>query len=302
MKTVILTGANGFIGRQTIAPLLERNYKIHAVSTAQPTADLIFENVIRHRVNLLNERETAAMCEQIKATHLLHFAWYVEHGKFWNAPENKIWLDASIRLIEQFKACGGERIVVAGTCAEYEWGANEILSEEKTPLKPQNFYGECKLELQKALAASGISQAWGRIFFLFGEYEYPARLIASVINSLLKNEYADCSHGHQIRDFMYVRDVSDAFAALLDSNTQGAVNIASGKAQTIREIVLQAADLLGKRELVRFGKIPAGENEAASIVADARRLREELGWIERYGIERGLEQTIEFWKHYENND
>lgn len=303
MKTVILTGASGFIGRQAIAPLLERNYKIHAVSTAQPIADLIFENVTWHRVNLLDESETAAMLEKIKATHLLHFAWYVEHGKFWDAAENKIWLDASVRLIEQFKACGGERIVGAGTCAEYEWGGNTILSEGKTSLKPQNFYGECKLELQKALAASNISQAWGRIFFLFGEREHPQRLIASVINSLLKNEYADCSHGGQIRDFLYVKDVSDAFAALLDSNLQGAVNIASGKARTIREIVLQTADLLGKRALVRFGQLPVTENEPRSIVADTLRLREELGWIERYGIHHGLEQTIEFWKPragYEN--
>lgn len=296
MKTVILTGANGFIGRQAIAPLLERNYEIHAVSNAAPIADPIFENVVRHRVNLLDERETAAMCAEIKATHLLHFAWYVEHGKFWNAPENKIWLDASISLIKKFKAHGGERIVVSGTCAEYEWGADQILSEEKTPLKPQNFYGECKLALQKKLAAVNISQAWGRIFFLFGEREHPRRLIASVINSLLKNEFADCSHGGQIRDFMYVRDVSDAFAALLDSDLQGAVNIASGKTRTIKEIVLQTADLLGRREMVRFGKIASSESEPESIAADTRRLNKEIGWTERYGIQRGLEQTIEYWK------
>ena len=302
MKTIILTGANGFIGRQAIAPLLERNYKIHAVSTSKPTEDLIFENVIWHRVNLLDERETGALCETVKATHLLHFAWYVKHGKFWNAPENEIWLDASINLIERFKASGGKRIVTAGTCAEYEWGKDKILSEEKTPLKPQNLYGECKLELQQRLAASGISQGWGRMFFLFGEYEHRNRLIASVINSLVQNEYADCSHGRQIRDFMYVGDVSDAFAALLDSDLQGAVNVASGKAQTIREIVQRTADILRKRKFVRFGKIPAGENEPERIVADTRRLREELGWTERYGIERGLERTIEFWKNYENND
>ena len=296
MKTVILTGANGFIGRQAIAPLLERNYEVHAVSRVAPTADLIFENVVWHQVNLLDERETAAICAKIKATHLLHFAWYVEHGKFWNASENKIWLDASVSLIEKFKANSGERIVISGTCAEYEWGADAVLSEEKTPVRPQNFYGECKLELQKKLAAAEVSQAWGRIFFLFGECEHPRRLIASVINSLLKDEFADCSHGGQIRDFMYVRDVADAFAALLDSDVQGAVNIASGKARTIKEIVLQAADLLGRREMVRFGKIASAENEPESIVADTRRLNEEVGWTERYGILRGLEQTIEFWK------
>ncbi len=297
MKTVILTGANGFIGRQAIAPLLERNYEVHAVSRVAPSADLIFENVVWHQTNLLDAGETAALCKQIKASHLLHFAWYVEHGKFWNAPENEIWLDASVKLIEQFKANGGERIVISGTCAEYEWGADSVLSEAETLLKPQNFYGECKLELHKKLAAANISQAWGRIFFLFGEHEHPNRLIASVINSLVQNEFADCSHGGQIRDFMYVKDIADAFVALLDSDIQSAVNIASGKARTIREIVLQTADLLDKREMVRFGKIAAAKNEPESIVADTRRLREELGWTERYGIQRGLEQTIEFWKN-----
>lgn len=302
MKTVILTGASGFLGRQTIEPLLERGYRVHAVSRAEPAEDSIFENVVWHRVNLRDERETDALVESVRASHLLHFAWYVEHGKFWNAPENKLWLEASVRLFEKFKANGGERIVAAGSCAEYEWGNDETLSEDKTPLKPQNFYGECKLKLQKALAETEMSHAWGRIFFLFGEYEPPRRLIASVIASLLQNESADCSHGRQIRDFLYVRDAADAFAALLDSELQGAVNIASGRARTIREIVLQAADLLERRELVRFGEIHAAENEPESIVADARRLREELGWTEIFGVERGLKKTIEFWKQYEDND
>ena len=298
MKKVILTGANGFIGRQAILPLLERNFEVHAVSNVAPADDLLFENVVWHQVNLLSKEETSRMCAEINASHLLHFAWYVEHGKFWNAPENEVWLDASINLIENFKANGGERIVVSGTCAEYEWGKDAVLSEETTPLKPQNFYGECKLKLQKTLAEKNISYAWGRVFFLFGEHESPKRLIASVINSLLKNEFADCSHGAQIRDFMYVKDVADAFAALLDSDVNGAVNIASGSAQTLKEIILQTAELLqANRELIRFGQIPTAENDPASIVADTRILNEKVIWQERYGFLRGLEQTIEYWKH-----
>jgi len=298
MKKVILTGANGFIGRQAILPLLERNFEIHAVSNIAPTDDLLFENVVWHQVNLLSKEEISRMCAEINASHLLHFAWNVEHGKFWNAPENEVWLNASIDLIESFTSNGGERIVVSGTCAEYEWGKDGILSEETTPLKPQNFYGECKLKLFEKLAEKDLNFAWGRVFFLFGEHESPKRLIASVINSLLKNEFADCSHGAQIRDFMYVKDVADAFAALLDSSVNGAVNIASGKAQTLKEIILQTAVLLqANRELIRFGQIPTAENDPASIVADTRILNEKVGWRERYGFLRGLEQTIEYWKH-----
>ncbi len=302
MEKVILTGANGFIGRQTLVSLLERNYEVHAVSNTEPTADLIFENVIWHQANLLEKSEVEKLCRKIKATHLLHFAWYVEHGKFWNAPENKNWLDASIYLTEKFKLNGGKRIVIAGTCAEYEWGKDEILSEENTPLKSQNFYGECKLELQKSIADLEVSQAWGRIFFLFGEYEHPNRLISSVINSLLKNDAAECSHGGQIRDFMYVGDVADAFAALLDSNIQGAVNIGSGKPHTIKEIVLKTANILNRSEKVLFGKIPSPENEPKSIVADTNRLRNELNWREKHGVSKGLERTINYWKNYESNN
>lgn len=298
MKKVILTGANGFIGRQAILPLLERNFDVHAVSNVAPPAELLFENVFWHQVNLLEPEETAKMCAEIGASHLLHFAWYVEHGKFWNAPENEIWLNSSIDLIENFKKSGGERIVVSGTCAEYEWGKDAVLSEETTPLKPQNFYGECKLKLFETLAEKDLNFAWGRVFFLFGEHESSKRLIASVINSLLKNEFADCSHGAQIRDFMYVKDVADAFAALLDSSVNGAVNIASGKARTLKEIILQTAELLqANRESIRFGQIPTAENDPASIVADTRILNEKVNWQERYGFLRGLEQTIEYWKH-----
>ena len=281
MKTVILTGANGFVGRQAIIPLIERNYVVHAVSNTLPTVDLIFENVVWHQADLLNQDKTAKFCEKVKATHLLHFAWYVEHGEFWNSRENETWLDASVNLIEQFKTNGGERIVVSGTCAEYEWGVDKILSENKTPLKPNSIYGECKLELHKRLADFEISQAWGRIFFLFGEFEHPNRLISSVIKSLLNNEYADCSHGRQIRDLMYVADVADAFAALLDSDVQGVVNIGSGKERTIREVVLKTARLLGKSELVRFGKIQPSSVEPQSLVANTARLNGEVKWQEK---------------------
>ena len=292
-----MTGADGFIGRQAILPLIAKGYEVHAVSNRQPTDDLIFENVIWHKTNLLDAIEIENLCRTIQATHLLHFAWYVEHGKFWNAPENEIWTNASLHLIETFNRSGGERIVIAGTCAEYEWGKDAILHETKTPLIPQNFYGECKVKLQKKLAESGNSQAWGRIFFLYGEFETSQRLIASVINSLLKNEFADCSHGRQVRDFLYVKDVADAFVALLDSNVQGAVNIASGKSRTIREIVLIVAKVLGKVENLRFGIIPSPENDPQSIIADTQRLNSEIGWSAKYTLEEGITETIKWWKN-----
>lgn len=296
MKRVLLTGANGFVGRQTIKPLLERGFEIHAVSNVIPTDDAAFSDVVWHEANLLNGNETDAVCREVSASHLLHFAWYVEPGKFWNASENRDWVTASEKLLASFKKNGGERAVMAGTCAEYQWGKNAVLSEGKTPLEPTNLYGECKLELQQKLAAAEVSWAWGRLFFLYGEYESSRRLVASVINSLLQDKFADCSHGEQIRDFMYVRDVADAFVALIDSQVEGCVNIASGEPTTIKSVVSSLADNLNRSEKVRFGTLPTAPDEPLSIVADVARLRDEVGWKPRFSLSQGIEATIEWWK------
>lgn len=109
-----------------------------------------------------------------------------------------------------------------------------------------------------------------------------------VIRSLLKNEVAECSHGNQLRDFLYVKDVADAFVALLDSETMGAVNIASGEAKTIREVVGTIADLPGKSEKLCLGAIPVAGYDPKRIVADVHRLNGEIDWTPKYTLVRGL--------------
>lgn len=296
MKTVILTGADGFVGRHAILPLLERQFEVHAVSNVEPPDDLVFDRVRWHKTDLLAEGEVRRLTDTIRATHLLHFAWYVEHSRFWTSEFNTAWVDASFELFENFRANGGVRMVASGTCVEYELDTDDFLNEVSTPLKPQTLYGQCKLELQKKLAGISGDWAWGRIFFLFGEHEHPARLVPSVVNSLLDGEFADCSHGRQIRDFLHVADVAEAFAALVDSDVHGCVNIASGEPKTIRELVDEAASILGKREKIRFDVVPTSEHEPKRIVADVMRLRDEVKWKPSSSLHERLEQTIDWWK------
>lgn len=296
MKRVFLTGADGFIGRQAILPLLKRGFEVHAVSNISPSDELIFKNVIWYKANLLDVFEVEKLTEKIEATHLLHFAWNVEHGKFWTSEQNKIWVEASLDLVRHFVKNGGERIVVAGTCVEYELDTDEFLNEFSTPLMPQTLYGQSKLELFEKLSAMDLNFAWGRIFFLYGEYEHPNRLVSSVINSLLKDDFADCSHGRQIRDFMYVKDVAEAFVALLNSDVKGGVNIASGEAKTIKEVVEEIGFILAKSEKLRFGVVPTSENEPKRIVADVKRLRDEVKWKPAKNLRQGLTETIDFWR------
>jgi nucleoside-diphosphate-sugar epimerase len=292
MKRVLVTGARGFIGRRVIEPLLQRGYEVHAVSSqggagAHPIA--------WHRADLLDAEQVAGLMDNVRATHLLHFAWYAEPGKYWMSPENYRWLEASVRLAREFRRNGGERVVMAGTCAEYDWRYG-FCSEQLTPRRPSTPYGVCKNAVQETLASycesEGVSAAWGRIFFLYGPDEHPARLLASVVDSLRAGRPALCTHGGQIRDFLHVDDVASAFVALLDSSVQGAINIASGRPTAVRDLVLRAAEQLQGRERVQFGALKSPSDEPPLLVGDVRRLAEELKWHPRHDLASGIAHAV----------
>lgn len=298
MKRVIVTGATGFIGRNALAQLLANGYEVHAVSSRLSVS--VKSNVNWHCVNLIDSKETTLLIEKIQPTHLLHFAWYAEPGKFWHSLENFRWLEASITLLRSFRESGGQRAVMVGTCAEYTWD-DGLCIEGTTDCHPLTPYGVCKNALQEVLCSysneAGLSSAWGRIFFMYGPNEHPARLLSSVINSLLRGEIANCTHGNQLRDFMHVEDVASAFVALLDSNVVGPVNISTGRTVSLREIVLTAAHYIGASELVAFGALSAPVGEPPILIGDNQRLKNEVGWSGQRDIALGVKQTVDWWKN-----
>ena len=298
MKTVLLTGAGGFVGRTAIMPLLARGFTVHAV-TSRPSVE--HPLLTYHTADLLDRDETERLLQRVGASHLLHFAWHVEHGKFWHAAENTLWLQASTELLESFVAHGGKRVVMAGTCAEYDWqGTDACLSEGDSKLDPQTVYGKAKLELYFRLKdhaeKSGISYAWGRIFFLFGQFEPSNRFVPSIIRALLNNSVAETSHGEQIRDYIYVEDAGEAFVKLLDSDVQDAVNIADGTPLKLKDIAAMLAEIIGEPQLLKLGARAALKKEPARLVADVKRLRDEVKYEKQADLNTALEKTIAWWK------
>jgi len=299
MKRVILTGANGFIGRHSISYLLERNYEVHALFYNHKPEFKEESNLIWHKCDILDSSVQEKLFDEINASHMLHFAWYTVPGKYWTSIENLRWVQASIGLIINFAKNGGRRAVMAGTCAEYDWDYGRCF-EKDTPLNPKSLYGACKNSLANIVkhfsAEANLSYAWGRIFYLYGPYENPDRLVPSVMGTLLKKEVMQCAHGDQIRDFLYIEDAASAFVSLLESNVTGAVNIASGNPVAIRDVVNVIADKLDRRDLVRFGESTDALNGPKLLVADVERLNNEVGWKPSYDLDRGLGQTLDWWK------
>lgn len=297
MKKVLITGAAGFIGHHCLEPLKARGYEVHAVSTKRMKSGT--GGVHWHQANLLEPGAAKALLAEVKPSHLLHLAWFVVPGKLITAPENFAWVRASMELVQEFAAHGGKRLTVCGSGYEYDWNYG-YCSEKLTPAVPNTVYGSCKqalnLLVQSFATQAALSAAWGRVFFLYGPNEHPQRLVSSVILSLLKGEPAKCSHGRQIRDYMHVQDVAEGMVALLDSEVTGAVNVSSGQATTLREIVLTVGRVLEKPELIQLGAIPARANDTPLVVGENLRLLNEVGWKQQFDLEAGLRQTIDWWK------
>ncbi len=247
MKKVFLTGASGFIGRQCVSLLAAKGLEVHAVSSRSPVQ--IVPDIRWHRVDLLDSRQAKAIVAKIKPDSLLHFAWYTAPGKYWTCPENLRWVEASLSLLREFHRVGGARVVMAGSCAEYEW-KDEECCEETTALAPTSVYGAAKNTLQSLLG---------------------------------------------VLDFLHVADVASAFVALLESNVEGPVNIASGVPVTVRRVVETIAEKIARPDLVRFGARPATPGPSR-LVACVRRLVREVGWKPHYALDTGLDQTIQWWR------
>ena len=286
-KKVLLTGATGLIGQEAIPFLKQKGFEIYALSTRQiPAAG----GVHFLQGNMLEQQVIRQLVADIKPTHLLHFAWATT-GLFDNNI-NFSFLSASMDLLQYFAQNGGKRAVVAGTYAEY--GHNENVLKESFPTAPFNVYGYCKSWLRQQATLfcknNGLSFAWGHIFSAYGKAKIPTRLTPDVINHLHANLPVVVRSGNLTRDYIYAKDVAHAFTALLDGETEGRVNICSGKGTLIRDYVLTLAKVMGKENLVVFQDTPSAQQ--SKVIGDNTRLQTEVGFTPQYSLEKAFQEIL----------
>lgn len=293
VRRVLITGAGGFLGRFVARSLVQAGYQIVALSHEQRAAETDIRWV---KCDLLDESQHRQAFEEARADTLIHLAWYTEHGDYWGSPTNFAWTRATLSLVQQFAQNGGRRAVFAGTCAEYDWNYGYCV-EGVTPANPRTVYGTCKdatRRLVEAFAASAKMQsAWGRIFFPFGPGEPAARLIPSVIRSLLDGRAVQCSHGMQYRDFLYAEDVGDAIAHLAcGTEASGVFNISSGEPTRIAAVVNHCVERIRPEAKPEFGVVKVPADDPPMLVGDNERLRS-TGWRQRISWQEGVSRMID---------
>jgi nucleoside-diphosphate-sugar epimerase len=287
MKRVLVTGARGFLGHASARVLQAHGWDVVGVSRTDEGAHL--------RADLLDARAVRSMLNEVKPTHLLHAAWRPVHGDVMRSPENLTWLAASLNLVREFHDAGGERVAVIGTSAEYDWTAG-LCRNHVTPLRPASLYGAAKHALYIALDSFaktvGLSFVWPRVFDVYGPGEHETRLATSVIRAIVRGEPAMCTYGSQVRDYLHIDDVARGIVAALESEHQGAIDIAGGQGIAVRDLVLAIARALGREDLVHLGALPAPEHDVALVVGDPAEAEAQLGWKPRIRLQDGVRQMV----------
>jgi dTDP-6-deoxy-L-talose 4-dehydrogenase (NAD+) len=261
MSTIALTGATGFVGRQILRALIERGCQVRVVQRpGSPLPDWADQN----RIEIADTPDLFAASQSQLETllagcdTLIHAAWYAEPGQYLHSPCNVDCLIGTLRLAHALQTNSGQRFVGIGTCFEYDVDAGWLKPD--TPLLPKTPYAAAKVAafqmLSQLLPSAGLSFAWCRLFYLYGEGEDARRLVPYLRAKLAAGEPAELTSGRQIRDFLDVRAAGERIAAVALSDQQGPVNICSGQPITVRELAERIADAVGRRDLLRFGVRP----------------------------------------------
>jgi nucleoside-diphosphate-sugar epimerase len=281
---VMLTGATGFVGLYVARELKRQDIEYLSLQRGMTNDDRAIQ------MDLLGTNELDALFQKFKPTHLVHMAWYTEHGKYWDSELNLQWILATKRLVDAFCSSGGQHVVITGSCAEYDWSHGYCV-EDVTPLKPKSLYGICKdttrRVIEQVVENHGVSMSWTRVFFPYGPGEASQRLIPSLFKAFKGEIIPFKVSANSYRDFLHVEDAARAVLACAQSKFVGAINICSGKPVQISKVVDSIAKLNNCNSEIILKLTQKNQEINRFLVGDNKKL-ENLGWRQEIMLDQGL--------------
>jgi len=183
-------------------------------------------------------------------------------------------------------------VLIAGSAAQYGM-AHAAPLRESDPLVPASAYGAAKCVLERACTSTalngGLRVIWARSFNHIGPGQGPDAPAGQWARRLAAGEGDGATTLRTgaldvVRDFLDVRDVADAYLALVRSPAEGPVNVCSGVATTLREVAELFAELAAAE--VTIERDPALERalDPPVVVGDPARLRALTGWVPRHEL------------------
>jgi len=303
---VLVTGANGFVGKQLVRTLLEANHELVATCKADTEIPADWTEAVRVVSLELCSTESVRKAVNVEPDAIIHLG-AVSYSRDANEDPGLAWnvnaagtarLLAAVKDLREKK--GSDPLVIMASSAEvYGPGGGRPRAESEAP-RPLNVYGATKLGSE--IAATQARDEWDlrvivvRPFPAAGPGYQENRVLNKWIGALRAGKKTVEGDPGVVRDFMDVRDVAGGYLALLSRGHPGETyNLAAGRAVTFGELFAMLAAKLGKDARPVPSTNP--RRDARHLVADASKIRQHTAWHATIALERTISDLIDAQAH-----
>ena len=304
-RCVLVTGATGFIGSHLAKCLVKEGAEVHALVRSSSSfwrLREIQEELSLHVVDLSDQISVNNACQEINPEIVYHLAAY---GVHYQQQDIKQALDTNVvgtvNLIRGLRETACQKFVHTSTFAEY--GHKDHPIRETDSLEPSGIYASAKAAaslIAPAIAEQcGISLLVMRLFTVYGPFEREDKFVPYIILSLLNGKVPELTTCRQVRDYIYVEDVVEAYleAADISIDEPLTLNIGSGIPITLRDLAQNISKFFNNAKVL-FDAIPHRKKDIWQAYADITKAREVLGWQAKTPLEEGLLNTIKWFKQH----
>lgn len=302
MKTALVTGAHGFLGRNVTAIFSQAGYEVHGIGIGTWSGEVPADFGIRswHETSIsLDTLETMKCNPDV----VVHCAGSGSVGFSLGHPyeDFSMTVDTTAAVLEYLRTSAPQaKLIYPSSAAVYGGGHQGPIGEE-APLAPASPYGVHKMIAEQlclsAVRNAGLRCAIVRFFSLYGPglrkqllWDACARLVAPGEPSV---EFFGT--GAETRDWLHVRDAARLMLAASDADGDALVmNGGSGRASSVGSALEKLRDALGSAAAVCFnGEVREGD--PVHLEADTQRALA-LGWLPSVSLEEGIREYAAWFR------
>lgn len=276
---VLVTGANGYIGRHVCQQLLDKRHDVIA-------CDLHFDQEIDSRVKHIEKdlfSKTNGMYEALGAPEVcIHLAW--RDGFVHNSQNHLGDLSSHYKLLTSLVDDGLKQLVVMGTM--HEVGYYEGAVSEDTPCNPLSMYGIAKDALRRALILYCKNKCvlqWLRGFYILGDDGHNHSIFTKILQAASEGAKTfPFTTGKTKYDFITVNELAFQIAAVASqTKISGIINVCSGEPVSLADRVEQYIKENALDIKLDYGAFPDRPYDSPIIYGDTKKIHQIL---ERNGI------------------
>ena len=301
MKRAIITGADGFVGSNTVNCFLQNGIEVLAIDIVDEPRRLKSQDGLKYKCLDISDVSSLATVASIgEYDTFVHFAWVGSAGP--QRTDYNLQMQNALNTVECMKVAkqlGCERFVCAGSIMEREVEA-AVHSQGSRPGMGY-IYGMGKHIahcLCKAVAADiGIDLLWPMITNAYGVGELSPRFVNTTLRKIINGEPLQFTAGTQNYDFVYVTDVARAFYAVAQDGVPfKEYIIGSGNARPLREFILEMQQALAPDAVPQFGDVPFTGTNLPLSAFDSSELEQDCLIKPEVSFADGTRMTMEWLK------